>query len=134
MVNCNQAAFYDFFRHLVAICAACSAFTVVNLIAFKEMTRKARIVVYTEVLISFEVAVADATGYVYAMNVFINVIFVGEFDAAIIDICGDKLFSTMTFGPKARCICDCCIWFCTNSANHTIDCLGHPVNLAFYVT
>ncbi len=68
------------------------------------------------------------------MDVFFNVIFVSEFNAGVIDIRRDKLFSAVALGPKAGCIMDGGIWLCTNSADHTIDCLGQPVNLPFYVT
>ncbi len=98
------------------------------------MARKACTVVYAEVFVSFEVAMTGAARYFYAPNVFINVIFVSEFDAAVVNIRRDKLFSAVALGPQAGCICDCGIWFRTNSADHTVDCLGHPVNLAFYVT
>ena len=67
------------------------------------------------------------------MDVFSNVIFVSEFNAGVVDIRRDKLFGAMTLGPQAGCIFDCGIWFCTNSADYTIDCLGQPVNLSLYV-
>jgi hypothetical protein len=98
------------------------------------MARKTCIVVYGEVLISFEVAMAGAAGYFYALYILINMVFMSEFDAAVVSIRGNKLFSAVTFGPHTGCIRDCGIWLCTNSADYTINCLGHPVNLAFYVT
>jgi hypothetical protein len=76
---------------------------------------------------------AGSTGYFYALDVFVNVVFVSEFDAAVVNIRRDKLFSAVTLRPHAGCICDGGIWLGANSANYTIDCLGHPVNLAFYI-
>ena len=60
MVNCYQAAFDDFVGHLMAIRAACLNHGAVGPGASEEVACKTDFVVYREMFIPFEVAVACA--------------------------------------------------------------------------
>jgi len=68
------------------------------------------------------------------MNIFVEVLFVSEFDAGVVDIRRDKLFGAMALGPQAGSVLNCGAWLCANPANYAIYRLGQPVNLSFYVT
>ena len=134
MVNCDQTAFDDLVGHLVAIRAARLDHTAVGPAALEKVAGIACIFVNGEVLVSFEVAVAGSACNFYPMNVFIDVIFVGEFDAGIVDIRRDKLCGTMALGPQAGSVPDRGVWFCADPADYAVYRLGQPVNLAFYIT
>jgi hypothetical protein len=60
MVNCHQTAFDDLVGHLVAICTARLDHTAVGPAALDKVAGIASFFVNSEVLISFEVAVAGA--------------------------------------------------------------------------
>jgi hypothetical protein len=68
------------------------------------------------------------------MNIFVDVIFVGEFDAGIVNIRRDKLCGAMALGPQAGSVLNSGAWLCADPANYAIDCLGKPIDLSFYVT
>ena len=87
MVNCHQAAFDDLVGHFVAICTARLDHASVVSAALEEVAGIAGLFVNAEVLVSFEVAVASTACDFYPMDVFVDVIFVGEFNAGIVDIC-----------------------------------------------
>ncbi len=86
MINCHKSTFDHFIRHIMAILAAGLHQLAITFIILKEMARKTRIVVHTEVFVPFEVAVTRAARDSYSVNNFCNVILVSELDTAIVDI------------------------------------------------
>jgi hypothetical protein len=66
-------------------------------VILKEMARKTYIVVYTEVFVSFEMAMAGATRDSYTVNHLCNVTFVSELNTLIVDMTGHKLLGVVTF-------------------------------------
>lgn len=63
----------------------------------KEMACKTHIPVYTEVFVSFEVAVTGSARKLYSLDNFLDMIFVGEFDSVEIDLFDRQFLCTVTF-------------------------------------
>ena len=134
MVNRDQAPLDNLVGDLVAIRTTRLDHIAAGSAALKEVAGIAGIFINGEMLLPFIVAVASAACNFYPMNFFVNVIFMGEFDAGIVDIRCDKLSGAVALGPQTGIIPDCGVRLCADPANQAVYGLGQPVNLSFYIT
>jgi len=86
VVNRHQSTFDDSIWYLMAVLATGLYQPFVTFAILKEMTRKTYIIVYIEVFVAFEVAMAGATRDSDAVNHSCNVTFVSELNTFVVDI------------------------------------------------
>ena len=84
----------------MAVCATCLDKLLVGLGVSEEMARETCVIVDAEMLVTLKVAVTSTARDIYSIDLFFNMIPVGEFDTVEVDILCQQLFRAVTFRPQ----------------------------------